>query len=179
MFLLITTGKIYTLFVGGRTVQLCTYSEVLLLLKTAKKFNSTLSTLLNVPEENKIDDREVASWSANINNDQFLIDNGFDVSRLTNREKKKVKAAFAISGASLQERKNAMKKELSDIIDARFRETKSTLMKLKTSDRIDKLIENNMSKQRKVYFGWLIEQASSFSDLRNIVNKAKVYTNKQ
>lgn len=163
----------------GRTVQLCTYSEVLLLLKTAKKFNSTLSTLLNVPEENKIDDREVASWSANINNDQFLIDNGFDVSRLTNREKKKVRIAFAISGASLQERKNAMKKELSDTIDARFRETKSTLMKLKTSDRIDKLIENNMSKQRKVYFGWLIEQASSFSDLRNIVNKAKVYTNKQ
>lgn len=52
-------------------------------------------------------------------------------------------------------------------------------MKLKTSDRIDKLIENNMSKQRKVYFGWLIEQASSFSDLRNIVDKAKVYTNKQ
>jgi hypothetical protein len=90
-----------------------------------------------------------------------------------------VRIAFAISGASLQERKNAMKKELSDIIDARFRETKSTLMKLKTSDRIDKLIENNMSKQRKVYFGWLIEQASSFSDLRNIVNKAKVYTNKQ
>lgn len=79
--------------------------------------------------------------SANINNDQFLID--FDVSRLTNREK--VRTAFAISGASLQERKNAMKKELSDIIDARFKETKSTLMKLKTSDRIDKLIENNMS----------------------------------
>lgn len=63
-----------------------------------------------MPEENKIDDREVAFWSANINNDQFLIDNGFDVSRLTNREKKKVRIAFAISGASLQERKNAMKK---------------------------------------------------------------------
>lgn len=44
-----------------------------------------------------------------------------------------------------------MKKELSDIIDARFKETKSTLM---NSDRI----ENNMSKQRKVYFGWLIER---------------------
>lgn len=46
MFLLIT---IYTLFVGN-------FAHVLLLLKTAKKFNSTLSTF--VPEENKIDDRE-------------------------------------------------------------------------------------------------------------------------
>lgn len=155
-----------------RTVQLCTYSEILLLLKTAKKFNSALSILFNVPEEGTIEDRELASWNININDDQFLIDNDLDVRLLTTKEKKRVRAAFSIAGASLQERKKAMKKELISITDNRFIKTKNELMKLKVGSRIDKLIKNNMSKQRKVYFGWLIERASSFSDLANIKEKA-------
>lgn len=182
MYVLINANKpnLYTVCFG-RKVQLCTLREVVAICKSLKVLGFSLSSLLNIPEEASLEDRQVAHWSQMISDKNFLKENGYDVSNFTKSELSKLKLSFGVADAPLSIRKAAMDKVYSQIVNDKFNKYKTILLKPKPSERVQLLSKisgvnyDSLKIQQKTYVGMLLNHIKSYDDLKEVIVRANKF----